>query len=268
MRRNIITIGVFVVLSAVASFVIYYSNNPCYKPALKMSGLTVSCHQDDTIRIAYIGDSWAERHKNVKCIIDSQIQVQTGRPVVVRNAGVGGLISKDIYYSIFNNPEFRDVIEWGPNFCFISAGINDTNKKSGSNNYKDNMRLLICLLLECNVTPLILEIPYYDICYTFMGMSPMTMLRSIRSMIWTLSSINCIDAYSNTYNDLIEEQQWEKSVYTIRRNDWNSTGYKGRPELYNTDRMHLNQEGYFVLDSCIASHILRYIMKKDSTWKK
>lgn len=259
MKRYIITIGILVVLSAVVCFVIYYSNNPCYKPAVKMSGLKVSCHQDDTIRIAYIGDSWAERHKNMVCVIDSQIHVQIGRPVIVRNAGIGGLISKEIYISIFDNPEFRNVIEWGPNFCFVSAGINDTNKKSGSNNYKENMRLLISLLLEYNITPVILEIPYYDIYYTFRKMSLIFMLRSLRSMIWTFSSINCIDAYSNSYDELIQEHKWQNDVVTIRRRYWNPKGYFGQPELYTDDRMHLKQEGYSVLDSCLASKIVEFL---------
>lgn len=224
-----------------------------------MSGLSVLCHNDDTIRIAYIGDSWAERHKEITCLMDSLIQFQTRKPVIIKNAGIGGLISKEIYYSFFTNSDFRDVIEWGPNFCFVSAGINDTNKKSGSNNYKENMRLIISLLLEYNITPIILEIPYYDIFYTFRKMPLMFMFRSIRSMMWTLSSINCIDAYSNSYNELIKEQLWQNDVITIKRSYWNPKGYLGQPELYADDRMHLKQEGYSILDSCIASQIVKFL---------
>ena len=44
---------------------------PYYSPAIKQSGLTVMQRDDDTIRIAYIGDSWADGHKEVKCVIDS-----------------------------------------------------------------------------------------------------------------------------------------------------------------------------------------------------
>ena len=48
-------------------------------------------------------------------------------------------------------------------------------------------------------------------------------------------------------------------VITIRRNDWNPQGYKGQKELYTSDRMHLNQDGYLKLDSCISSHIVAYL---------
>ena len=78
-------------------------------------------------------------------------------------------------------------------------------------------------------------------------------------MLWTMSPINCIDSYSNAYNDLVNEQQWQNDVITIRRDYWNPNGYEGQKELYTSDRMHLNQDGYFVLDSCIASQIVTFL---------
>lgn len=47
-----------------------YFIKPYYTPAEMQDGLSVLRHKDDTIRIAYIGDSWADRHKNVRCVID------------------------------------------------------------------------------------------------------------------------------------------------------------------------------------------------------
>lgn len=256
------TVIIIVLLFSVVAFVLYYSQCPCYKPAEKQTGLSVLQHNDDTIRVAYVGDSWAYNHKEMKSIIDSIISAQTGRPVQIRNAGVGGLVSKEIYNAIFRAKEIKSVIEWGPDFCFVSAGINDCNKKMGRNNYKENMRLLIRLLLDNGITPVLLEVPYYDIYYTFMNTPFVPLLRSIRSMLWTLSSIDCIDSYSNSYNELIIEQQWQDSVITIRRNYWNSQGYIGQKELYTSDRMHLNQYGYFVLDSCIASQIILFLKQR------
>lgn len=252
-------IVVFVLLAIVVAFVCYYSYCPCYRPAVKQTGLNVLHHNDDTIRIAYIGDSWAYNHKEMKCVIDSTIQAQIGKPVQLRNVGAGGLTSKEIYKGIFANKEFKSVVEWGPDFCFVSAGINDSNIKNGRDNYKENMRLLTSLLLDNHITPVILEIPYYDIYHTFWEMSFVPMYRSIRSMLWTMSPINCIDSYSNAYNDLVNEQQWQNDVITIRRDYWNPNGYEGQKELYTSDRMHLNQDGYFVLDSCIASQIVTFL---------
>ena len=165
MRKYIVV--VFLLLFSAVAFICYYSYNPCYKPAQKQIGLSVQHHHDDTIRIAYIGDSWAYYHADKKCVIDSMIYAQVGRSVIIRNAGVGRLISKEVYNSIFVNKDIRSVVEWGPDFCFVSAGINDSNRKTGSDNYKENMRLLISLLLENHITPVILEIPYYDIDHIF-----------------------------------------------------------------------------------------------------
>lgn len=258
MRKYIIAF--FVLLILFVSFVCcYYSFNPCYWPAEKRTGLSVHRHNDDTIRIAYIGDSWAYFHKNVRCVIDSIIQVETGNPTLIRNAGVGGLTSKEIYNSIFTNRVIRTIIEWGPDFCFVSAGINDCNKKVGTDNYRENMRLLMSLLLDNHITPVILEIPYYDIYYTFRNKSLASMFRDVLYILWTQSDINCIDLYSNTISDLIIEQQWQNVVIAIRRAYWNPNGYEGQKELYTSDRIHLNQDGYFVLDSCIASQIVKFL---------
>ena len=261
MRKSIV--AVLVMLALIVAVVCYYSYNPCYRPAEMQTGLCVVHHNDDTIRIAYIGDSWAYNHKKVRCVIDSIIHGQTGKPVQIRIVGIGGLTSKEIYNGIFTNTEFRSVIEWGPDFCFVSAGINDSNIKNGTDNYKENMRLLINLLLNNHITPVIMEIPYYDIYYTFFKRSPVSLIRCIRSMLGTQTSINCIDSYSNSYDDLITEQQWQDLVITIKRAYWNPNGYKGQKELYALDRMHLNQEGYLVLDSCVASQIVTFIMHRN-----
>lgn len=262
MRKYIIV--AFVLLILFVTFVCcYYSFNHCYGLAEKQTGLRVLYHNDDTIRIAYIGDSWAYNHKGMKCVIDSMIQTQIGKPVQVRSAGVGGLSSKEIYNGIFTNIEFKSTIEWGPDFCFVSAGINDCNKKVGNKNYRENMRLLISLLLDNHITPVILEIPYYDIYYTFRNKSLASMFRDVLSILWTQSAINCIDSYSNSINDLIMEQQWQNDVIVIRRDYWNPNGYEGQKELYTSDRIHLNQDGYFVLDFCIASQIVTFLKHRN-----
>ena len=70
------------VLSLIVVCVGYYLK-PYFTPAEKQNGFSVMSHQDDTIRIAYIGDSWADRHKNVNCDIGSFVGDATGHPVVV-----------------------------------------------------------------------------------------------------------------------------------------------------------------------------------------
>lgn len=229
---------------------------PYYSPAKPQSGLNVRRHHDDTVRIAYIGDSWADGHKKVKCVIDSLVCFSTGRPVVVKTAGISGLTSKNIYYSIFRNDSIRRVIEWGPDFCFVVAGINDTDRKMGKGYYKENMRLIIDLLLNNRITPIILEIPSYDTLFSYKRRSRKVKLLYLASMVVTWSKMNCIEDYRKAYYELLDEQGWSDQVITVSYKDWNPDGYKDKRYLYDGGLMHLNPKGYLVLDTCIAHKII------------
>lgn len=244
-------------------FILYYSNIPYYKPAKEHGKLAiVSRKKDDTIRVGYIGDSWAAMHGSKNPMLESMLTKLTGKSVIVRSAGVGGLTSKDIYDSLFTNSKMKNVVEWRPDFCFVSAGINDAHKKMGRAFFKENMRLVISLFLNYNITPVILEIPHYDICFSFQRMIFANKIRAVRSMLWTNSSIDCIDDYVEAYNELLDEQHWHNQVITIRKDQWNSGGYKDKRGLYLDDRMHLNLLGYQILDSTFAAEIVKDYLKR------
>lgn len=240
-------------------FCLGYYIKPYYTPAEKQEGLIVMSHSDDTIRIAYIGDSWAEMHKNIDCVIDSCVSEDTGRPVILKTAGVSGLTSKNVYYGFFRNDSMRNVIEWGPDFCFVVAGINDSDRKMGKNYYKENMRLILELLLENHITPVVLEIPSYDIYFSYKRRNRLIKIQYLVSMLLTWSKMDCIEDYRDAYNELIREQKWWNRVITISYKDWNPEGYKDKRDLYDGGLMHLNSKGYFVLDSCISQKIVMYI---------
>ena len=232
---------------------------PYYSPAIKQEGVNVIQHDDDTIRIAYIGDSWADGHKRVRCVIDSIISREINRHVEIRTAGICGLTSKNIYYGLFRDDSMRNVIEWGPDFCFVVAGINDSDRKIGKRYYRENMRLIIELLLDNHIIPIILEIPSYDIWFSFKRRSKTIKLQYLVSMLLTWSKMDCIRDYRNAYKEMISEQKWDDKVINISIGDWNQDGYKDRRGLYDGGLMHLNERGYLVLDSCIAQKIVNYL---------
>ena len=236
--------------------ILIINNSPYYSPAEKQVGMTVIQHEDDTIRVAYIGDSWADGHKKVKCVIDSLVCLSSGRQVVVKTAGISGLTSKNIYYGLFRDDSMRNVIEWGPDFCFVVAGINDTDRKMGKGYYKENMRLIIDFFLENHITPIILEIPSYDILFSYRRRSRKVKFQYLASMVLTLSKMDCIEDYRKAYYELLDEQGWNDQVITISYNDWNPEGYKDKRNLYDGGLMHLNAKGYLVLDTCIAQMII------------
>lgn len=248
----------------VSVFIVYYSNISYYKPAKKHGKhIFVSREKDDTIRVGYIGDSWAALHESRNNMLESWLTKASGKSVIVRSAGLGGLTSKEIYDSLFTNTKMNTIVEWEPVFCFVSAGINDANKKMGRVFYKENMRLIISLFLENNITPVIMEIPDYDIWFSFKRMIFPNKLRAVRSMLWTHSLLDCIDDYVSAYNELLDEQHWHNQVITIRKEQWNPGGFKDKRGLYLEDRMHLNEKGYSFLDSCVAFEIAKYMIASD-----
>lgn len=256
MKRKI---WVSLIIVTLFSGIIVYYIKPYYTPAKMQEGLSIMKHDNDTIRIAYIGDSWADRHKNMRCVIDSFVCNAIGKPTVVRTVGISGLTSKNIYYGIFRNDSMRSVIEWGPDFCFIVAGINDSDRKMGKKYYKENMKLLIELLLNNQIVPLVLEIPRYDIHFSFKNKSRYVKLQYIVSMLITCSKMDCINDYRQVYTDLFIEQKWDNKVINIMSTDWNPDGYKDIRGLYDSGLMHLNEKGYMVLDSCISQKIINYL---------
>ncbi len=243
-------------LVAIFICVLLIKNIPYYTPAEKQTGINIRHHHDDTIRIGYIGDSWADGHKKINCVIDSIVGNATGRTIEVRTAGISGLTSKNIYYSIFRDDSIRRVIEWGPDYCFVVAGINDSDRKMGKRYYKENMRLIIDLLLENHIKPIILEIPTYDILFSYKRRSRQVKLQYLASMFLTRSKMDCIEDYRSTYKDLLNEQGWADQVITISYKDWNPDGFKDERGLYDGGLMHLNAKGYLVLDACIAKKII------------
>lgn len=239
--------------------VVVYVVKPYYSPAERQGTIPVRCHHDDTIRVGYIGDSWADRHSSTNCIIAELLSLSLSRPAQVRTAGISGITSKNIYYSIFRDDSVRHVIEWGPDFCFVVAGINDSDRKMGKRYYKDNMRLIIELLLENQIIPVVLEIPTYDIHFSFKRRNWQIKLQYLTSMLLTWSKMDCILDYREAYTDLIEEHGWREKVISILAEDWNPDGYKDKRCLYDGGLMHLNTRGYYVLDSCISQKITEYI---------
>ena len=63
------------------------------------------------------------------------------------------------------------------------------------------------------------------------------------------------DNYREALQSLIRQDKKAKRLIYIPASDWNPEGYKDSRHLYLEDHVHLNERGYFLLDSCITSHI-------------
>ena len=213
---------------------------------------------DDTLRIAYIGDSWAFMHKDHDCQMVQTIEDSLHRPVKVHSYGICGLTSKEIYENLFDNPEYHDFLQnKGYHYCFISAGINDTYKKMSTSYYQQSMDNIIQFFLANNIHPIILEIPDYDIQKAYNWQKSLRKLLRDISMIIYNTPVDCKQMYREALNDLINQKGYQDKVSIIRYKSWNNDYKNDLQYIYLGDGMHLNSFGYAKLDSVIVDVITK-----------
>ena len=230
-----------------------------YAPPTEREAYIIPHHHDDTIRIAYIGDSWAAMHEEHKCIISQIIKDSIHRPVIVSSFGIHGKTSKEIYYGLFDNKDMRSFMMQGYDFCFISAGINDTYKKMSTSYYKKSMDNVILFMLTNKIHPIILDIPDYDINKTYNNQLLIRKILRKASMLITRSQMDCKQDFRNTLTELIYENNYNNQISILKYQEWNNNYRDDVKSYYLCDGMHLNQIGYAKLDSCIANHIIQQL---------
>lgn len=226
-----------------------------YSPAKERPIYQTKKHNDDTIRIAYIGDSWAFGHQFHYCKIGETLSHRLKRPVVVSSYGIGGLTSKEIYQALFELDSLRHFMKQGYDYCYISAGINDTYKKMSTTYYKVSMDCIIRFLLANHIHPIIQEIPDYNIQKTFEQQTTTKKFIRHLSMFINGTPLDCKEDFRNALDELIQERGYQSKVSVIRYKSWNDNYEKDLKELYVHDQMHLNDKGYSVLDGIIAKEI-------------
>jgi len=217
----------------------------------------------DTIQIAYIGDSWAAMHQDDSCKIAKIISDKIHRPAKVYSFGICGLTSKEIYESFYDDSTYKAFLQTREyQYCFISAGINDTYKKMSLQYYKESIDGIIQFLLTNGIRPIILEIPDYDIQKAYRWQkSSRKLLREI-SIFINNTPVDCKQIFRDALNELISEKGYQDKISVIRYHSWNSHYQKDVMEIYRADGMHLNSKGYTRLDSVIAQEILLHLSKR------
>lgn len=246
----------FILLTCILTIILFGGYHYYAPPQLRES-YQLANSDDDTIRIAYIGDSWAFMHKDHECMIPKLLSDTLHRPVRVYSYGICGLTSKEIYDNIFKNSDFKLFLKKRKyHYCFISAGINDTYKKMSTTYYQKSMEGIIAFLLINHIHPIILEIPDYDIqkSYDRQRISR-KYLRRI-SMLMTRSPIDSKQLFRDALDELIREKGYKDIVSVIRYKSWNNDYSNDQNQLYLDDGLHLNKQGYTKLDSVIAKTII------------
>ena len=230
---------------------------------------------DDTLRVAVVGDSWAEYHASLECdtIFCRYARRLTSRPVKCFSRGHSGKISKEIYYEMFYDHTeehtwdidrcLQPLIEQHPDYCIIMAGINDMRIYRSADFYTGNYRLMLNLLIENGIRPVVLEIPSVD--FEYYNGSRKFYRQWMYDVITLCTQID--DSSSQVYRDamrrMLKETGLDEKVLFIPMSAWNSGGIEAHPELYLDDRLHLNLDGYHVLDSCMAYDVVKDAQKRN-----
>lgn len=237
---------------------VFYGAYNYYAPPKLREPYQLSTFDDDTIRIAYIGDSWAFMHKDHECLIPKLLSDTLHRPVKVHSFGICGLTSKEIYENIYNNTVFKHfLLKRKYHYCFISAGINDTYKKMSTIYYQKSMEGIIEFLLNNQIQPIILEIPDYDIQKCFESQKPSRKILRQLSMFINHTPIDCKQMFREALDELTNKKGYKNKVSIIKYKSWNNDYENDIKELYINDGMHLNNNGYTILDKIVTKEILR-----------
>ena len=247
MKKNVLYISIYLTVCIILGLA--YSFHRYYAPPRIKQPYLINVTPDDTLRIAYIGDSWAAIHKEHECIIAKIIEDSIHLPVIISSFGIRGKTSKEIYENLFDNGEFRLFLSKRRyQYCYISAGINDTYKKMSTSYYQQSMDGIIRLLLSNHIYPILQEIPDYDIHMSFERQKPSRILLRQCSMIINNTPLDC----KQRFRDAL----YQDKVSIIRYESWNNNYKNDLKNYYNDDHMHLNEKGYSILDSVIANEII------------
>lgn len=239
-------------------------------PATHITPYPICSHNDDTLRIIIIGDSWACLYKELELEgnLEKMISAHVHKPVTVQANGRGGAKSKDIYYLMFKETASlvdtdssyctQSLIQNGADYCIVSIGANDASANLGTNYLCANCDLVMKHLIFVGITPVLIEVPQRNDKSQYYG-KPWNhyLVDRIRAFM-TGSDMYIYDQYRPAlYNHLVENGLMDSIIY-IKKDEWNIDGFKDKRNLYMQDGMHLNKKGYWFLDSCLADRISRH----------
>ena len=213
---------------------------------------------DDTLKIAFIGDSWAAYHHDYDMELGSMFNAH-GQPSHVLSIGNVGAKSKEIYQRMYSST--KPILLKQPDYCVVSAGINDAVAKMGKDYYVHHYMLILQQLLDLKIKPVVLEMP--EVNYrAIAGRERWTMrLRHVLSSVITDSELYGFESYKTALTNAIKNAGLQNHIVHISADLWDPDGYRDSRGLYSSDETHLNAKGYEVLDSCIASEITKDLLK-------
>lgn len=211
----------------------------------------------DTITVIFIGDSWAAYHSQNDQHLKTCIEAKVKKPTKVISKGTVGAKTKTIYKEMhIDGPSgTKELIDLLPNYAIVSAGINDAVAKMGTDNYCHHYSLIIKRLLSAGIKPIIIDMPQVDYRAVYQREPIIAKIRHRISSWYTDAPLWTFENYRTALRLLIRQDEINNLLIYIPSSEWNAEGYADSRMLYKDDHVHLNENGYLLLDSCITSHI-------------
>ena len=165
-----------------------------------------------------------------------------GRVRVTRTGHAYTPKDTEIYENLYDNADFKHFLQKRAyEYCFISAGINDTYKKMSTQYYKQSMDGIIQLLLYNNIRPIILEIPDYDIQKAYNWQKSLRKILRNISMYINDTPVDCKQMFREALDELIIEKGYQDQVRIIRYKTWNNHYIYDLKRLYVHDINTINR---------------------------
>jgi lysophospholipase L1-like esterase len=199
----------------------------------------------EAFKIAVIGDSWVSGHNLDASIHDAL--AENGIESEVISFGNPGAKSRQIYRDLDANDAV--LLDNSIRYVVIVAGVNDAAGHIGSDFYAHHMMNIISLLINHDKTPVIVELPEFDIA------AASDISSTIKAFAYKI-------LFDGGKTDIIQEYRNDLKNNIIKANapcivipfDPIISDYSQSKNLY-ANSSHLNTDGYTLLGTHIGQSI-------------
>lgn len=257
--KRLLSFFAFIVLSIIIVNISYYYRwKTMWSLEEPKEVYHITHRQDDTLRIAMIGDSWVGMRTDAQNdTFRVRLSEKINSPVIVKTKGKGGEKSRGIYQLMFLEDGFgtRPLLSEGVDYCVVIAGINDAASNLGKKQYVHHMRLMLDFLLANDIRPILIEVPNVNIWNVYGGKPYKDLIVDYIRSFMTGSGMYHYSEYREALLSMLVDKKILESVLYIPMKEWNGYGEDINKHLFLNDQIHLNQQGYIKVDSCIIEAI-------------
>lgn len=248
-KGSLTTIAVALIMMGIVMIIPIYQY---YQPAKARALYLIPEKQcNDTLRVLFIGDSWATYHQAYDSYLATLVTSRANKPCVVKSIGHIGAKSKEVYERLFSST--KPFAMEHPDCCIISAGINDAVAKMSVDYYTTNYMNIINFLISQEIVPIVLDIPDVDYCAVFDRETIVEKFRHKLSAVVNSIGLFSFQPYRVALSDNLEMLKKNDDIIYIKASEWISKDTKTK--LFIEDGIHLNDKGYQLLDSCLSVEI-------------